>query len=205
MNIAVIGIGGVGGYFGGKLCRLLDDSSLDLKIYFIARNRHLHEIQKNGLLLDTDEGEFLCKPTFATDTISNLPELDFCLLCVKSFDLDSVLPQLREKISSKSTLLPLLNGVDIYERIRRQIKTGAVFPSCAYVSARIERDGKVTQRGGLCTIVFGKDPHNDFVDERIFGLLTKARIKHRWQEDPLNISIPSGKKKFELLIGVRPF
>ena len=77
MNIAVIGIGGVGGYFGGKLCRLLHSTN-DLKIFFIARSTHLHEIQKKGLLLETHEGEMVCKPTFATEKISDLPELDLC-------------------------------------------------------------------------------------------------------------------------------
>lgn len=183
MNIVVIGIGGVGGYFGGKLCQMLQDRN-DLEVHFIARGRHQKEIQKKGLLLDTDDGVMLCTPTSATDRFSDLPALDLCLLSVKSFDLDRVLPQLQEKISEQTTLLPLLNGVDIYERIRRHIKTGVVFPSCVYVSARIEREGKVTQRGDLRTIIFGKDPHNDLVDERIFDLFSQARIKYEWHENP---------------------
>ena len=116
----------------------------------------------------------ICKPTSATDKLSDMPEMDFCMLGVKSYDLDSTLFQIQNKITGKTTILPLLNGVDIYERIRRRIKTGVVFPSCVYVSARIERSGKVTQRGGLRTIVFGKDPHKDMVDERIFDLFTQA-------------------------------
>lgn len=183
MNIAVIGIGGVGGYFGGKLCQELNEPR-DFKIHFVARNQHLIEIQKNGLLLDTDEGEMICRPTSATDTISDLPELDLCLVSVKGFDLDSVLTSLQDKISGKTSILPLLNGIDIYERIRRIIKTSVVFPSCVYIGAHIERPGKVTQRGGLCTIVFGKDPQNDFVDDRIFNCLSQAKIKHQWREDP---------------------
>jgi len=45
MNIAVIGIGGVGGYYGGKLAQLLKDDN-NLKLFFIARNQHLIEIKK---------------------------------------------------------------------------------------------------------------------------------------------------------------
>lgn len=183
MNIAVIGIGGVGGFFGGKLTQILKDDA-DLNIYFIARGQHLAEIQKNGLLLDSDEGEYICRPTKALDNIAELPEIDLCLLCVKGYDLDKVLIPLKEKVSEKTMILPLLNGVDIYERIRKTIDKGVVFPSCVYVGTHIEKPGKVTQRGGTCTIHFGKDPHNDYIDPAIFDLFDKANIKYSWLENP---------------------
>jgi 2-dehydropantoate 2-reductase len=90
MDIAVIGVGGVGGYFGGKLTQLLNDGT-DLRIFFIARNQHLEEIRRTGLLLDTDDGVLRCNPTLATDDISVLPPLDLCLIAVKSYDLEDVL------------------------------------------------------------------------------------------------------------------
>jgi 2-dehydropantoate 2-reductase len=183
MNIAVIGIGGVGGFFGGKLTQLLKDDT-DIKIYFIARGQHLAEMQKNGLLLDSDEGEFTCRPTKAADSISDLPALDLCLICVKGYDLDKALIPLKAKVSAKTMILPLLNGVDVYERIRKTIDKGVVFPSCVYVGTHIERPGKVTQRGGTCTIHFGKDPHNDYVDPAIFDLFKKANIKYNWLDNP---------------------
>lgn len=90
MNIAVIGIGGVGGYFGGKLTQLLYGNK-DLHIYFVARNQHIVEIKSTGLVLDTDDGLIICKPTLATDTISELPQLYLCIICVKSYDLENAL------------------------------------------------------------------------------------------------------------------
>ncbi|OHD06869.1 MAG: 2-dehydropantoate 2-reductase [Spirochaetes bacterium GWD1_27_9] len=183
MNIAVIGVGGVGGYFGGKLTQLIKNHS-DLNIFFIARGNHLKEIKNNGLLLDTDEGQFICKPTLATDKISDLPLLDLCLICVKSYDLENVLTQLKEKVTLNTMILPLLNGVDIYERIRLKIDSGIVFPSCVYVGTHIEKYGKVTQRGGACTIHFGKDPQNDYVNPKIFDLLKESNIKYNWLENP---------------------
>ncbi len=183
MNIAVMGIGGVGGYFGGKLTQLLSNAK-DLNIYFVARGQHLAEIQKNGLILDTDEGIMDCKPTLSTDDILKLPEIDFCLLCVKSYDLDNVLLNLKNKVTSNTIILPLLNGVDIYERIRARIHNGAVLPSCVYIGTHIERPGKVMQRGGACTIFFGRDPKNDYFNEEILDLFKKAKIKFQWQEYP---------------------
>ena len=48
MRIGIVGIGGVGGYFGGKLAREYENSS-EHEIIFIARGQHLNAIQKNGL------------------------------------------------------------------------------------------------------------------------------------------------------------
>lgn len=183
MNIAVIGIGGVGGYFGGRLSLLLK-ADHNIHLHFIARGEHLDEIRKNGLLLDTDEGEFLCRPTSATDDISALPDLDLCLVCVKSYDLEDAMLKLRGKVSDKTMILPLLNGVDIYERIRSVIKNGIVFPSAVYIGTYIERPGKVTQRGGACKILFGNDPLNDYDNSVLCNLFDSAGIKYEWSGNP---------------------
>lgn len=187
MNIGVIGVGGVGGYFGGKLTGLLGREDWpDLKIYFIARNQHLAAIQENGLLLNTvAEGEIVCQPTLATDCMDELPILDLCLLCVKSYDLENVLLALQNKISAGTMIIPLLNGVDIYERIRAVISPGQVYPACVYVGTHIEYPGKVVQNGGSCTILFGNDPvYAEAVPQKIFDLFTAARIKYSYCEDP---------------------
>lgn len=183
MNIAVIGVGGVGGYFGGKLTSLLR-SDKDLRVYFIARGAHLEAIRDSGLLLDTDEGQMICRPTRALENIAELPRVDLCLLGVKGYSLKEALIPLATKIGERSMILPLLNGVDIYERIRSVIPRGIVFPACVYIGTHIERPGKVTQRGGNCTIHFGRDPNNDFVNPQVFDLLGRSNINYRWSEDP---------------------
>jgi len=81
-------------------------------------------------------------------------------------------------------ILPLLNGIDIYERIRSIILNGIVFPACVYIGTHIEKPGKVTQRGGAGKIHLGKDPKNDHVDPRLFDLLQKAKIKYDWTDNP---------------------
>lgn len=186
MNVGIIGIGGVGGYFGGKLTGLLGQvTNKDLKIYFVARNKHLEEIKKNGLLLSTVEGETICRPTLATDNIGKLPELDLCLICVKIYDLNSVLKAVKNKIKDDTDIIPLLNGVDIYERVRKIIPNGVVYPSCAYVGTHLERCGKVTQNGGSCTILFGSDlKHPEVIPQRVFEIFEAASVKYKWCKDP---------------------
>jgi 2-dehydropantoate 2-reductase len=183
MNIAVIGIGGVGGYFGGKIAKLAEKES-DLKVFFIARGAHLAEIIQNGLTLDSSEGIIKCRPTLATDRIEDLPSFDICLICVKGYDLADAVKRLAPKITDKTVILPLLNGVDIYERIRAVIKNGIVLPSCVYVGTHISKPGTVVQRGGEGSIIFGNDPLHDEGPDTLVGLLAKAGIKYKWTSEP---------------------
>jgi len=182
-HIAVIGIGGIGGFFGGKLTKLLEIGS-QVRLYFVARGQHLKEIQANGLLLDSEDGKFVCRPTKATDDMSELPRLDYCLICVKGYDLTNVLVQLKDKIDENTVILPLLNGVDIFERIREVTKAGYLHPACVYISTRIEKPGVVVQRGPLSTIFLGRDPGRTEENRSICALLEAAGIKHGWKDDP---------------------
>ena len=183
MNIAVIGTGGVGGYFGGKLTRLREIDP-GVNIFFIARNQHLIEIQAHGLLLDAEEGRMVCMPTRATDSISELPVLDYCLICVKGYDLEKVLYQLKDKITASTVVLPLLNGFDIYDRVRKVIKTGYLHPACVYIGTHIEKPGLVKQRGGTCTIILGRDPAGKAENTTLLKLLDLAKIAYIWRPDP---------------------
>lgn len=110
MNIGIMGLGGVGGYFGGKICKR---ASMPDRIFFIARGKHLDAIRKQGLHVSTaTEGQWVCSPTVATDRIEELPILDVCLLCTKSYDLNHAVSQLCERVSEATVIVPLLNGVD---------------------------------------------------------------------------------------------
>ena len=109
MVIAIIGIGGVGGYFGGKLAHILEKCSAEEnEIYFVARGEHGRKIRENGLILKTNlEGEMLCRPTKVLENIVELPELDVCFLCVKQYDLYDCLISLKEKVRNDTKIIPV--------------------------------------------------------------------------------------------------
>ncbi|MBN1887520.1 MAG: 2-dehydropantoate 2-reductase [Thermoflexales bacterium] len=183
-TIGVIGVGGVGGYFGGKLCRL-SAADPDVRVYFVARGAHLAAIQQDGLLLSTHEGESICRPTLATDRLADLPLLDLCLVCVKAYDLAGLLVLLEGVVSAQTLIVPLLNGVDIYERIRVVISSASILPACVYIGTHIERPGKVVQKGGAGEIVLGPDPHRlGCAPQALRELFDSSSIKHRWLDDP---------------------
>jgi 2-dehydropantoate 2-reductase len=91
MRIAVVGIGGVGGYFGGKVA-LKQAGSAEHKVVFIARGAHLAAIRKGGLLLKTMEGEFRVIPGLATDDPVAAGPCDLVLVCVKEYALEPKFP-----------------------------------------------------------------------------------------------------------------
>ncbi len=181
-NIAFLGVGGVGGYFGGKMTGLLNDSESDINIFFIARGKHLKAIKEKGLTLQTKtEGTLKCIPTLATDDCEELPKLDICFICVKQYDLEDAIKKVLPKLDTNTKIIPLLNGIDIYERIRKITDKGIIFPACVYVGTHIKSYGIVEQNGGACTITFGQDPNcNDINADDVCELMSKAKIKFEW-------------------------
>jgi 2-dehydropantoate 2-reductase len=183
LNIGVVGVGGVGGYFGSKLCRLI--SKQGLGVYFVARGPHLSVIRQNGLSVKTAaEGDWLSRPTLATDDFGDLPLLDACLVCVKSYDLQKVTQQLRLHLSKDAAIIPLLNGVDIYERMHRELDNVHIYPACTYIGAHISAPGKIYQAGGDCKILMGCDPQSaDAPALFLLELFQQAGVLFEWRDD----------------------
>ncbi len=186
MKIAVVGLGGVGGYFGGKLARKYADSR-EYTVAFIARGEHLAAIRKDGLLLKTVEGECRATPDLATDRAADAGPCDLVLFCVKEYDLESAAAGLDPLLHDHTIVLPVLNGVDIAERLRSIIPRGVVLSGCVYISTFIEAPGVVHQVGGTCQLVFGPDDGKSEAYRPLETLLKEAGIKAELSQD---IAVP---------------
>jgi 2-dehydropantoate 2-reductase len=183
LNIAILGVGGVGGYFGAKICRAKE--SLGASVYFVARGAHLKAIQDRGLTVRTSsEGVIRCRPTLATSEIDELPPIDACLICVKSYDLSEITRRLSSRVSGRTEVVPLLNGIDVYDRIRENMRNTHVYPACVFIGTHVQEPGVISQDGGACKILFGKAPQDATMDvpmmQRVFG---KSSIDSEWIED----------------------
>jgi 2-dehydropantoate 2-reductase len=183
VNVGVFGVGGVGGYFGAKICRAL--TGRDERVYFVARGAHLEAILARGLTVRTSsEGILTCRPALATDRVEALPALDAALVCVKSYDLAELAARIAGKAGPGTEIVPLLNGVDVYERMRERMKTGRIFPACVFIGTHIESPGIVSQQGGTCNILFGKDPHApDARPSWIGEIFQRSGIRNEWHDD----------------------
>jgi len=153
-KIVIVGLGGVGGYYGGLLAkRYADDSSME--VYFVARGAHLKKVQENGLKVITETGLFVAKPTLATDNVSEIGIADYVILTTKSYDLDATVLQIKPCVGANTVILPLLNGIDNSTRIRALLPGIEVWNGCAYIVARLNEPGVVESSGNLHRFNFG--------------------------------------------------
>ena len=156
MRIAVIGIGGVGGAFGGKLASRYG-SGPDHEVVFIARGEHLKAIRGKGMTLITTAGESLVRPSLATDNPAEAGAFDVVLFAVKSYGLEEAARMVAGNIKDDTVIIPLLNGVDITERLQGVLPRGICLHGTVYVSAFIEAPGVIRQVSPASRLIFGPD------------------------------------------------
>jgi len=178
MKIAIVGIGGVGGYFGGKLAREYENPS-EHEIIFIARGEHLSAIKKNGLKLFTKEGDYIARPSLATDNPVKTGIFDLVFFCVKSYSLESSALALKDNIHKNTVVIPLLNGVNITQRLRAVLPDADIVQGCVYISSFFEKPGVVRQTEGSCKLTFGTDDQSANQYQYILDILVQAKIDAR--------------------------
>ncbi len=186
LKIGVIGVGGVGGYFGGKLAhRYSALSNAPVEVFFVARGKHLEAIQKDGLMVKSGEfGSIVCKPELATDRVDELPEVDLFLVCVKGYDLLNVADSIKNRIKENTLIIAPLNGADIRERLRNEIKSGVILPACVYLSSFVEEPGVVVHIGAPGRMILGRDPdHPGITPDEVLGVLKESSIQYEWKDD----------------------
>lgn len=185
-TITVIGLGGVGGYFGGMMSYRNNELNLGYSINFVARGNHLDAIKENGLVLNTaTKSGLICKPANVTDDLSTLPKSDVIIIAVKSYDLEDVIDRLPVLLKPETIIIPLLNGVDIYERIRNKISGVIILPACVYVAAYIDKPGSVTCQENSGFMILGRDPQQSaFSPEYLLKFFDETGTRYKWFDNP---------------------
>lgn len=150
MRIAIMGAGGIGGYYGGKLAQAGNDVAL------VARGEHLKAIQANGLKLAGPAGEEHIKNIQATDDPSKLAPVDVVLFCVKLFDTEDAARAIKPLLARGGVCISLQNGVDGADRIAAVVGADRVMGGIAYVSSMIEAPGVVRYNARAPSIKFGE-------------------------------------------------
>ena len=156
MRIAIVGIGGVGGYIGAKFCSLMEAHPKQYEIHFIARGKHAEAVKTEGLTLIEEEGTFTAFPSAVTAAEEASGTFDLILLCVKSYDIEAAVTALRHTIRPDTVIIPFANGVDNAETVRRLVDA-KVLNGCAYILSHIVKPGVVRRQGKVFAALFG-DP-----------------------------------------------
>ncbi len=150
MHIVIIGVGGVGGYFGGKI------SNSGQKVTLVARGKHLEAIQQHGLHVKSIDGDFVTRPFNATDAIENVEKADLILICTKSWQVVEAAKLIQPILHEDTVVIPLQNGADNVEKIQSIIGAKHVLGGLCKIYSKIEAPGVISHFGHQPEIIFGE-------------------------------------------------
>lgn len=158
-KIAVAGIGGVGGYFGGLLAHYYHHKT-EAEVYFVVRGENELAIKQKGLTLDTTHGKFTAFPKKASHNSAEIGKVDYLIISCKSYSLPGLLADVRGCVGPGTVILPLLNGVDSGEKIKAVYPENEVWEGCAYLVGRLSEPGLIKESGVSRVVNFGSEQGN---------------------------------------------
>ncbi len=178
MKIAIMGSGGVGGYFGARLAAAGEDVS------FIARGPHLAAIRDKGLIVKSGAGDVTIKPAQATDDPGTIGPVDIVLFAVKLYDTENAGKMLAPLIGPETGVVDLQNGIDGEDELAAIVGREHVIGGVAYISVMIEEPGVIRHVGSGAKLTFGELDRRK--SERVAALAAaceRAGITHEVSEN----------------------
>lgn len=144
MRVAIMGTGGVGGFYGARLAQHGVD------VIFVARGPHLTAIRKNGLTvctIDSDQDDIVVKPVTAVEDTSNVEPVDAILFCVKLHDTKGALDAIEPLMQEDTFIVTLQNGVESVGIIEKALGPGRVLGGSVYIVSNIREPGVIARSG----------------------------------------------------------
>jgi len=149
MRIAVVGSGGLGGYFGGRL------AAAGVDVVFLARGAHLDALRTGGLRIESPNGNLRLPRVSATDDASTVGTVDVVLFAVKLYDTESAIPLLPPLIGADTVVIPFQNGVESVAMLERAVDRRHLAAGTSYVQAFLAEPG-VIRHVALDRLIFGE-------------------------------------------------
>jgi len=150
MRIAIMGAGGIGGYYGARLAQNGED------VVFVARGAHLEAMRQNGLQIKDRQGDFAINPVQATDDPSTIDPVDVVVLCVKLYDVEESAKRIKPLLGPDSVVVTLQNGVEAPDLVAKIIGPGRTVGGAAYISSTIIEPGIVRHNNEVARIDIGE-------------------------------------------------
>lgn len=173
MKIAVMGSGGVGGFYGGLLARA------GAEVTFVARGAHLAAMRERGLLIENEtQGNVEIRNVRVTEDPASIGVVDLVLIAVKLWDLEAAVHAVKPVVGPHTAVLSLQNGVIKDDILRRAFGDRAVMGGVGYVATHISRPGVIHQVGTLQRLIFGEyDGAPSARAEALLALALKAGLQ----------------------------
>ena len=149
MKIAIMGSGGLGGYFGARLAQGGAD------VHFIARGKHLDAMRSDGLRVE-GPAPINVPAVRATDDPRDVGTADVVMLCVKLWDTDHAIAQIRPMVGPGTAIVSFQNGVLKDEYLRAAFDARQLMGGVGYVATTISAPGVIRQTGPMQRLLFGE-------------------------------------------------
>ena len=186
MKIAIIGTGGVGGYFGGRLAQSGNE------VTFVARGEHFRVIRDRGLMVKSIHGDFKLESVRVVERISELDFPELVILGVKAWQVKEVAVELAEVIDQNTMVLPLQNGILAAEELCVTLPIQNVLGGLCRIISKIEAPGIICHFAVDPIIIFGELNQQQTARlEKIKQVFERAAINVRIAE---NIQAETWKK-----------
>ena len=171
MKILVLGAGGIGGVFGGRLAESGSD------VTFLVREKRIEQLKVNGLQVESQFGNLTLQVNAKLHTEIQ-PIYDLILLTCKAYDLPSAINSIRPAINSKTAILPLLNGLAHIETLNNTFGKKNVLGGTAKMQVTLTPTGIVKQLNDWQTITFGEqDGQESIRTSELFAMFSKTIIE----------------------------
>ena len=161
-KIAVVGLGGVGGYLGALLAEHYPH------VTFVARGKRGESIREKGLVLHSEfKGEKLVHPERVVESAEALPEQDYIFVCVKNYSLEEVMNTLGNAVGEKTMVILVMNGADTGSRAEKLLNKGQIVLAPIYVITFANPDYSITQQGMYTVVWLGLENANEIQQKQL--------------------------------------
>lgn len=178
MKIAVVGAGGVGGYFGGRLAQAGIDTT------FIVRGATLETLRASGLTVESVLGDFKLDRVQATDDPASVGPVDAILLAVKAWQIPEAAEGIRPMVGPETMIVPLENGIDAPEVLTRMFGPANVLGGLCAIVSFIVQPGHIRHAAFEPVVMFGElDNRRTTRVERLMDAFDRAGVKAEVPQD----------------------
>jgi 2-dehydropantoate 2-reductase len=178
LRIAIIGAGGVGGYFGARLQQAGAD------VGFVARGAHLEVLRRDGLKVESPLGDIHLPGVNATDNAADLGQADIVWLAVKLWDTESAIRSMKSVVGPGTGIISFQNGVQKDDVLRQAFGDKAVMGGVGYIAANIDRPGVIKHTGTMQRLIFGEyDGSRSARAEALLDACTRGGINAELSDD----------------------
>jgi 2-dehydropantoate 2-reductase len=172
MRIAVVGLGGVGGY----ICAML--SKTEHEVVGFARGEHLRMIQKEGLEIVEDLDSWKIEVD-ARELEDSSGHFDVVLFCVKSYDLVESYRKIATTLDKNSIIISFSNGINNGDTLR-DISDSIVLDGCIYILSHIQSYATIRKKGKVFAAIFGGDEQST---QKLAKLFKEANLRYKIPDD----------------------